>query len=222
MCVKNTSGQKMTANYVDSLLNGDFRLTLGHSDTYYLYGSDKVLLMTLNRSKYGYTPAQYSVNVCGIDSVRHVSQDQEVCQKLYNKVNDLYIKEPMLPIRDGKEYSLIDAKILAGTTEEITTGPGQRRFLDTLITNLVANRCPIKLLERVFYCFDSVKSQEQKKYLPEFHVLGHDNVLCEYWQNNKGLWRFVGDGHVQDFSPMDDNAKQIFDKVKFALQNQRH
>ena len=218
MCVKKISPEQVTERYITGLLKEGYNLSVGYSDTYYLYGTDKNLIMTLNRSQYGYTPSRYDVDVIGIDAVRKVSQDQEVCKQLYNLVDQNY-NVADLSIRLDKTYSVVDAKILAGTTKEIKTGPGQKRFLNTLIENLMEKRCPISVLERVFYCFD--KPNSKKAFAPEFHILGHDNTLCEYKHGSKSSWRFVGEDYKQGFTPMNENTKQMFDRVKLRLQKQR-
>lgn len=218
MCVEKVSPEKITERYIDDLLNKNYKITVGISDTYYLYGTDKKLIMTLAHSKHGYGPSRYDVDVIGVDQVRNVFQDQNVCKQLYDKVDKKYNFRP-LPTRVGKMYSMVDAKILGDTIEEIQTGPGQKVFLETLIANLMENRCPISVIERVFYCFD--KANSEKGYSPEFHVLGHDNTLCEYKHGTKSAWRFIGEEHNQYFTPMNSDAKQIFDKVIFALHNHR-
>lgn len=220
MCVKDVSPEKMIDGHIDDLLNGKYKLSVGRSDTYYLITTDKHLLMALNRSQYGYNPSQYNVDIYDIDQVRRIDQDQEVYKKLYEAVDSKYATRKT-SYDPNKYYNMVDVKILVGTSKEITSGPGQRRFIEKLINNLIANRCPIEVIKRVFYCFDAVNSKKKKDFTPDFHILGHDNVLCEYKNGDKEMWRFVGDGYKQDFTPINEAAKQIFDKVNLALQNRR-
>ena len=203
------------SNIINSLIyNNEIKLSAEYVDTYYLYGSDRKLLLSLVRDINVDGNTEYNAILSNIGISANLKLDQDVCKSLYKSVD----KNLITYNKTKPEVTLDDAKKLWRDNRAGASVKNEEKFLKELVKTLVENGMPSCLIKRVFYYFD--KSQSQHNFPEQFKTLNHDARLVKYWAPYREVCFFADKKSTSSFIDMDQKSYKLFDKVKIALQNQ--
>ena len=206
---------------IDNLLKQDTKISVEYVDTYYIYGSDKKLLLTLTREA-GNDEELYNTALSNAGITAKLKLDQDIHKQLYEYASSKYSYEPIPYEKTFESITGIDVKKMWNESRAYTSMKNREKFLYELITLLMKHRMPVGEIKRVFYYFDKQKTQNRDNKIPEqFKMLNHDAKLVEYNAPRGNHCFFTDEKRTSGFMQVNENSEKIFDKVKIALQNQR-
>lgn len=205
---------------VDSLIQSGAKISLANKDTFYLYSTDKKLLATIDLYKDGKSEPEYTILVNGLPETRKFHKSNKEYKNLYNYINRIYNFDSMLGQNiDKTPFTLIDAQKMWNKARAHKSIEQEQKFLNELVHNLIQRKCPIDLIQRVFYCFEVPR---KKSVFPKnFTMLNIPYKLVEYRTSRNNLWFYTGQNSTGRFIEMDNESQQLFDVVKIALKKQK-
>ena len=207
-------------NEINSLIKSDYRISLANKDTFYLYSTDRNLLATIDYFYDGKSKPKYTVFVNGLPNCRKFDKSNETCHKLYNKVNAVYNYDSMLWQKiDNTPFTMLHVQDMWNYARNSKSIEKEQDFLRDLISELIARKCPIDLIQRTIYCF--AESGVTHGFPEGFTVLNSLYKLVEYKTPRKNIWFYTGENSTGRFVPMDNESRGLFNDVKIALQNQK-
>lgn len=214
------SDNKQVVNEINTLLQGNSKISLTNQNTFYLYSTDKKLLVTIEYFWDEKSGPKYTIFVDGLPNSKKFYKSNDEYKKLYNYVNRIYNFESMLDQKiDKTPFVLSDAQEMWDYAHGSKSIEKEQEFLNDLIHSLVKRKCPIDVIQRAIYCFGMTGLKNG--FPKEFNVLNATNKLVEYKTPRKNIWFYTGQNSNGIFIPMDAQSRQIFDKVKIALQKQK-
>ena len=221
MSVNYNASSADIVNFVDGMLSQGANLSVGFSKTYYIYSADRKALLSLTATKNEYGGTFYSMS-CVDKNNRVVTIPKVYWHKRFFKYFDSrYSLKSLVSLHNqGKSPTIENTEFINQYKSNILSY--DKGVLCDVINNMVGGDsnggfCSIDLIQRKFYFFDA----ERKTYLFDPNMLNHEHTLFEYETPRKQVWGFSGKKYGRSFLPFNTEAKQMFDNVKSALQNQR-
>ncbi len=209
------------SNGINHLLDKGLKISVANKDTFYLYSTDKKLLATLVLFKDGGKKPEHSIFLDGVSGVKTFNLSEDVYKRFYNYVNRKYNHDSLLGQDvDKTQFTFSDMTKLWKDMGAGKSVVKEEKFLEALIHGLIARRCPINYIQRVFFCFE--KPDAKQHFDRQFTVLNTENKLVEYKTPRGKQWFFTGKKNSSGkFMPMDEDGIQLFNAVKIALQKQK-
>ena len=220
MSVIYTDSVEIIKQEIDNILQQNLKISAEYVDIYNLYGCDNKLLVSVEKNKKDSSGAFYRINLsnCGFNETIPLKPNWQI-GNYYYAVKPFFTEQyqGFMPIDDFK-YTSQDASAFYAQFR-YSKDYAQNRFIMNLIHSLYKARCPVDRMQKIIFYFDNPKSK--REFANQFDTLNHDNKLQEYKTSRENVWFFSGKNYSRNFSPMNEESQQIFDKVKIALHNQK-